>query len=283
MSLPPPDQLSPADQLRFQQDIERCIAKGTADDYATVDALLLAHSEVLPPDAVAKLRTVSADRWQIVYLFEGMYAHSGLVHLGWWRTPESSVVCRIVVAPVMPPALQAAQAFALPETMPGQVAVSDRRRFHGLMLALGLAVALSSLLLGTRGEAWWYRAGLLVFTVVPIASTFLGLTVVNMLVVGALAILWLGWPSVGSVLYTATWVNLVGYRLAHTILARGRLRVAFPMTVNNQNGASAWLLALGVLGAIRSGFAGEGLGIALGVLGATLLFFSQGPLFQPAQ
>lgn len=133
------------------------------------------------------------------------------------------------------------------------------------------------------GAAWWYWAGLLVFTVVPIASTLLGLWVVNMLAVGALGILWLAWPSVGSVLYTATWVNLVGYRLAHTVLARDRLGTAFPMTVNNQNGASAWLMILGVLGAVRSGFAGDGPGIALGVVGAAVLFFSQGPLFQPAR
>lgn len=283
MSLPPPDQLSPAAQARFQQDIERCIARGTADDYATVDALLAAHAEVLPPDAVAQLRTVSAGRWQMVYLFEGMYAHSGLVHLGWWRTPEGSVVCRVVVAPVMPPALQAAQAFALPETLPRQVATAAGRRLRALMFVLGLAAALTSLLLGMRGEAWWYRAGLLLFTVLPIASTLLGLGAVNMLAVGALCILWLAWPSVGSVLYTATWISLLGYRIVHTTLARDRLRIAFPMTVNNQNGASAWLMILGILGGIRSGFAGDGLGIALGVIGAAVLFFSQGPLFQPAQ
>ncbi len=133
------------------------------------------------------------------------------------------------------------------------------------------------------GAAWWHWAGLLVFAVLPIASTLLGLGVVNMLAVGALCISWLAWPSVGSVLYTATWVNLVGYRLVHTIITRDRVRIAFPMTVNNQNGASAWLMILGVLGAIRSGFAGDGLGIALGVIGTAVLFFSQGPLFQPAR
>lgn len=137
MSLPPPDQLSPAEQARFFQDVERCIAKGTADDYATVEALLAAHAEVLPPDATAQLRTVRADRWQIVYMFEGMYAHSGLVHCGWWRTPEGPVLCRVVVAPAMPPALQAAQLLSLPETMPRQFA-TGLRWFGGLVLVVGL-------------------------------------------------------------------------------------------------------------------------------------------------
>ena len=139
MSLPPPDQLSPAEQARFHQDVERCIAKGTADDYATVEALLAAHGEELPPDAIARLRTLPADRWQIVYLFEGMYAHSGLVHLGWWRTPKGPVVCRVVVAPVMAPALQAAQLLSSPETTPRQFA-TGLRWFGGLVLALAFVV-----------------------------------------------------------------------------------------------------------------------------------------------
>lgn len=139
MRLPPPDKLSPAEQARFQGDIERCIAKGTADDYVSVEALLAAHGEELPPDAIEQLRARPADRWQIVYLFEGMYANSGLVHLGWWRAPEGAVVCRVVVAPVMAPAFQSAQAALLPETMPRQSA-TGLRWLGGCMLVLALVV-----------------------------------------------------------------------------------------------------------------------------------------------
>jgi hypothetical protein len=52
------------------------------------------------------------------------------------------------------------------------------------------------------------------------------------------------------------------------------------MSVRNQNGISSWLVALGIVGAVRSGFAGDGVGIALGVVGAVVLFIVQGPLFR---
>lgn len=130
-----------------------------------------------------------------------------------------------------------------------------------------------------RGAAWWQWAGLLAWAVIPLPSAILGTVGVNMLAVGALGVLWFLWPSVGAFVYTATWVNLVAYRLVFG----GRMRITFPMTVNNQNGASSWLMILGVLGAIRSGFAADAFGIALGLVGAAVLFFSQGPLFQPVR
>lgn len=102
---------------------------------------------------------------------------------------------------------------------------------------------------------------------------------VNMATVAALGIVWLVWPKVGALVYTALWLNLIAYR----VVLGARMRATLPMTVNNQNGASAWLMILGVIGAIRSGVAYDPLGIALGAIGAVVLFMSQGPLFQPAQ
>jgi len=127
--------------------------------------------------------------------------------------------------------------------------------------------------------AWWQWAALFVWATIPLPSTILGIVGLNILAVGALGASWFLWPGVGAPAYTATWMNLVGYRL----LFGGRMRIRFPMTVNNQNGASSWLIVLGVLGAIRSGFGADGLGVTLGIVGAAVLFFSQGPLFQPAQ
>jgi hypothetical protein len=124
--------------------------------------------------------------------------------------------------------------------------------------------------------AWWQWALLVVWAVVPIPSLLLGLGGINVVMVAVLLILWLASPSVGCWVYVATWVNLVGYRLL-----LGRQLQATPMTMSNQNGASAWLAALGIVGAIRSGFAGDAVATALGVVGV-VLFMVQGPLFSSA-
>ncbi len=126
---------------------------------------------------------------------------------------------------------------------------------------------------------WWGWVGLIALAATPVPGMFLGLVGINIITVAVLGLLWLMWPHIGSLVYTAVWVNLVGYR----VLFCGKMRAAFPMTVNNQNGASAWLMILGVIGAIRSGLAHDGLGIALGAVAAVVLFFSQGPLFGPAR
>jgi hypothetical protein len=69
-----------------------------------------------------------------------------------------------------------------------------------------------------NGMAWWQWAILVAWAVVPISSLVLALGGINILVVGALLILWLVVPSVGAWVYLATWLNLIGYRL---ILVRG--------------------------------------------------------------
>jgi len=127
--------------------------------------------------------------------------------------------------------------------------------------------------------AGWQWTVLIAWAVIPIPSLLLAGAGINILVVGALLILWLALPSVGAWVYLATWLNLIGWRL---IGLRGGRLGATPMSVRNQNGMSSWLVMLGIVGAVRSGLAGDGIGIALGVIGAVVLFMVQGPLFRSA-
>lgn len=119
---------------------------------------------------------------------------------------------------------------------------------------------------------------LLAMTILALPSMVLGMVGVNIAALAILLAIWMVWPLLGAIVYTVTWINLVAYRLFY-----GReMRRAFPATVNHQNGASAWLMAVGALGAVRSGFAHDGLGVAFGVVGTAVLLLSQSTLFRPS-
>src|SRR5512132_482161 len=107
--------------------------------------------------------------------------------------------------------------------------------------------------------------GLVAWAVLPISSLILGLGGINVLLTLGLLVSWLIWPTVGPSIYTATWINLVAYRLVLT--RSGTLATTFPVTVNNQNGIPSWLMMVGIAGAARSGFFDDTVGIALGVIG----------------
>ena len=125
---------------------------------------------------------------------------------------------------------------------------------------------------------WWDRLGVVAATIVGLPSLLLGAVGVNIITLIAVLIVWLLWPLAGAIAYTVGWVNLIGYRLIYG----EQMRRAFPATVNHQNGSSAWLIAVGALGALRSWFASDTFGLVLGLLGAAVLLLSQSTLFRPS-
>lgn len=125
---------------------------------------------------------------------------------------------------------------------------------------------------------WHERLWVLAATILALPSMVLGMVGLNIVVLAVLLVLWVVWPFLAAVVYSLMWVNLVAYRLFY-----GReMRRSFPATVNHQNGASAWLIGVGVLGAVRSWFGHDSVSVALGVVGAVVLLLSQSTLFRPS-
>lgn len=121
---------------------------------------------------------------------------------------------------------------------------------------------------------------ILALAILPIPATIFALVFVNLLGLSALLGVWIFIPDLGAWRYTACWVNLVGMRIVQSKLAHSPLSKIFPTATAEQNRSAAALIILGLIGAIRSGIAHNGVGIALGLVGAALLFFVQHRLFR---
>jgi hypothetical protein len=125
---------------------------------------------------------------------------------------------------------------------------------------------------------WWSRIVFAVATIVALPSLLLGMAGVSVVTLIALLVAWLIWPLAGAVAYTVAWVDLIGYRLIYG----DQMRRAGPATVNHQNGSSAWLIAVGAIGAIRGWHASDSIAAVLGLAGVVVLLLSQATLFRPS-
>ena len=83
--------------------------------------------------------------------------------------------------------------------------------------------------------------GIAALAVLPIPATILALAFVNLLALSALLGTWIFVPDLGSWLYTACWVNIVGMRVLQKKFTHSPLSKRFPTSTTEQNRSAATL------------------------------------------